>query len=69
MTFIGWVLRQVLAEAERLYYDPAVVRGELKNLEARLTEGTITEEEFDREEDALLDRLEEVQRWTENHPR
>ncbi|MBT2387021.1 gas vesicle protein GvpG [Streptomyces sp. ISL-11] len=64
MTFVGWVLRQVLAEAERLYYDPATVRYELKELEARLTAGLIDEEEFDRREDALLDRLEEARRWT-----
>ncbi|MCD9143537.1 gas vesicle protein GvpG [Streptomyces albireticuli] len=64
MTFVGWVLRQVLAEAERLYHDPAVVQGELRRLEERLAAGLIDEEEFDRCEDALLDRLEEVRRWT-----
>ncbi|MCW7944102.1 gas vesicle protein [Streptomyces hygroscopicus] len=53
-----WVIRQVIAEAERQYYDPATVRAELALLERRLEEGEITEEEFDREEDALLDRLE-----------
>ncbi|MGW2940102.1 gas vesicle protein GvpG [Streptomyces sp. NPDC001156] len=52
-----WVIRQVMAEAERLYYDPATVRAELALLERRLEEGEIAEEEFDREEDALLDRL------------
>jgi Gas vesicle protein G len=64
VTFVGWVLRQVLAEAERLYYDPATVQYELKQLEARLTAGLIDEEEFDRREDELLDRLEEARRWT-----
>ncbi|MFC3574263.1 gas vesicle protein GvpG [Streptomyces yaanensis] len=52
-----WAIRQALAEAERVYYDPATVRAELALLERRLGEGEITEEEFDREEDALLDRL------------
>jgi hypothetical protein len=52
------VIRQVIAEAERQYYDPATVRAELALLERRLEEGEITEEEFDCEEDALLDRLE-----------
>ncbi|MFF4530961.1 gas vesicle protein GvpG [Streptomyces sp. NPDC001407] len=62
MTFIGWVLRQVLAEAERIHHDPATIRAELKELEARLTNGLIDEAEFDRQEDALLDRLEEGRR-------
>ncbi|MFE6170781.1 gas vesicle protein GvpG [Streptomyces sp. NPDC056464] len=54
----GWVMRQVLQEAERIYYDPSAVRAELARLEERLTAGEIDEEEFDRQEDALLDRLE-----------
>ncbi|MFI5673890.1 gas vesicle protein GvpG [Streptomyces cellulosae] len=54
----GWVVRQVLKEAERLYYDPSAVRAELARLEERLEAGEIDEEEFDRQEDELLDRLE-----------
>ncbi|GAA2722216.1 MULTISPECIES: gas vesicle protein GvpG [Streptomyces] len=62
--FVGWVLRRVVDEAERLYYDPAVVRAELKALEEELMRGEIDEEEFDRREDALLERLEEVRLHT-----
>ncbi len=62
--FVAWVLRTVVAEAERLYYDPATVRGELKALEEQLAAGLIDEEEFDRREDALLDRLAETRRRT-----
>jgi hypothetical protein len=54
----AWVIRQLLREAERLYYDPATVRAELAALEEQLTTGEIDEEEFDRREDELLDRLE-----------
>ncbi|MEV6840751.1 gas vesicle protein GvpG [Streptomyces sp. NPDC051133] len=54
----AWAVRQVLREAERIYYDPATVRAELARLEERLEAGEITEEEFDRYEDELLDRLE-----------
>ncbi|MFJ8110624.1 gas vesicle protein GvpG [Streptomyces sp. NPDC096132] len=54
----GWVIGQVLREAERIYYDPATVRAELGRLEERLEAGEITEDEFDRMEDELLDRLE-----------
>jgi hypothetical protein len=54
----AWVIRQVLREAQRIYYDPVAVRAELARLEERLEAGEITEEEFDRQEDELLDRLE-----------
>ncbi|MFE0456211.1 gas vesicle protein GvpG [Streptomyces sp. NPDC058914] len=54
----GWVIGQVLREAERIYYDPATVRAELSRLEEKLEAEEITEEEFDRMEDELLDRLE-----------
>ncbi|MFJ9905944.1 gas vesicle protein GvpG [Streptomyces sp. NPDC101152] len=54
----GWVIGQVLHEAERIYYDPATVRAELARLEEQLEAGEIDEEEFDRREDELLDRLE-----------
>ncbi|MET8243685.1 gas vesicle protein GvpG [Streptomyces sp. NPDC005202] len=54
----AWAIRQVLREAERIYYDPATVRAELAQLEQQLEAGEIDEEEFDRREDELLDRLE-----------
>ncbi|WP_318200484.1 gas vesicle protein GvpG [Streptomyces sp. SCL15-4] len=54
----AWAIRQVLQEAERIYYDPATVWAELARLEEQLEAGEITEEEFDRREDELLDRLE-----------
>ncbi|MEW2403147.1 gas vesicle protein GvpG [Streptomyces sp. NPDC046862] len=53
-----WAVRQVVAEAERQYYDPAAVRADLARLEQRLDAGEIDEGEFDRLEDELLDRLE-----------
>ncbi|MER6346802.1 gas vesicle protein GvpG [Streptomyces sp. NPDC001595] len=54
----AWAIRQVLSEAERIYYDPATIRAELGRLEQELEAREITEEEFDRREDELLDRLE-----------
>ncbi|MEV6177859.1 gas vesicle protein GvpG [Streptomyces sp. NPDC052016] len=54
----AWVIEQVVREAERIYYDPATVRADLSRLEEQLHAGEITEEEFDRMEDELLDRLE-----------
>ncbi|MFJ2768778.1 gas vesicle protein GvpG [Streptomyces sp. NPDC087300] len=52
-----WVLRQVVTEAERQYYDPSAIRRELSLLEERLEAGEIDEAEFDRCEDELLARL------------
>ncbi|MFF4501817.1 gas vesicle protein GvpG [Streptomyces sp. NPDC001401] len=54
----AWVIGQVVHEAERIYCDPAVVRAELARLEEQLEAGEIDEEEFDRQEDELLYRLE-----------
>ncbi|MGW3418497.1 gas vesicle protein GvpG [Streptomyces phaeochromogenes] len=53
-----WAMQQVVAEAERQYYDPAAVRADLSRLEQRLEAGEIDDAEFDRLEDELLDRLE-----------
>jgi hypothetical protein len=58
----AWVLRQVLAEAEREFYDPAAIQRELAALERRLLDGELSEAEFDRLEDDLLDRLDEARR-------
>jgi hypothetical protein len=54
----AWVIRQVMRVAERIYYDPATIRAELASLEEQLEAGEIDDEEFDRREDELLDRLE-----------
>jgi len=57
---VGWVLEQVVREAERQYADPAPIHRELAELETDLLAGRITEEEFGLREDELLDRLEEI---------
>lgn len=59
-----WVLDKVVAEAERQYYDPSTVHRELARLEKLLMAGEIDEAEFDRREDALLDRLQNRNTWT-----
>ncbi|MFF9852189.1 gas vesicle protein GvpG [Streptomyces litmocidini] len=59
----AWVLDQVILAAEREYYDPERVRGELAALERELTSGRIDADEFDRREDELLDRLEEAEAY------
>jgi hypothetical protein len=57
---VGWVLGQVVDEAERRYRDPAPIGRRLAELEEELLAGRISEEEFDRREDELLERLEEL---------
>ncbi|MFD8637562.1 gas vesicle protein GvpG, partial [Streptomyces sp. NPDC059656] len=49
--------------AEEEYYDPAPVWAALAELEARLRRGEIDQETFDRAEDELLDRLDEITRF------
>lgn len=60
-----WVVRQLLENAEREYYDPAPVRAALAELERDLLAGRITEEDFDHREDELLDELD----WREEQQR
>ncbi|MEU6219347.1 gas vesicle protein GvpG [Streptomyces sp. NPDC047022] len=57
-----WVIDQVMTAAEQEYYDPEPVRRQLAELERALTDGRISEEEYERREDELLDRLEEIER-------
>ncbi|MER5950299.1 gas vesicle protein GvpG [Streptomyces sp. NPDC001904] len=56
-----WVTQQLADTAERQFFDPAPVKRELIALEQELVEGRIGAEEFDRREDELLDRLEELE--------
>lgn len=57
-----WVAEQVVVAAEREYYDPAPVRRALAELEQDLLAGRIDEDAYDRREDELLDRLDELER-------
>ncbi|MGW8987518.1 gas vesicle protein GvpG [Streptomyces parvus] len=58
-----WVLEQVVHAAEEEYYDPGPVRARLAQLEQDLIDGLIDAEEFDRREDELLDRLDEIEEY------
>ncbi|MFD7202949.1 gas vesicle protein GvpG [Streptomyces sp. NPDC059893] len=57
---VVWTVDRVLEAAEKEYYDPAPVQADLAELERQLLAGEIDEETFDRREDELLDRLEEI---------
>ncbi|MFD0267419.1 gas vesicle protein GvpG [Streptomyces sp. NPDC127106] len=58
-----WVAQQVADQATAEYYDPAPVWAQLAELERRLADGEIDEETFEREEDLLIERLEEIDRY------
>ncbi|MFB7616874.1 gas vesicle protein GvpG [Kitasatospora sp. NPDC056181] len=55
-----WVLERLVETAGDEYYDPAPVQRELADLERALLAGEIDDETFDRREDELLDRLDEI---------
>jgi hypothetical protein len=52
-----WTIDRVVDVASQEYNDPTAVRRELAELNRRLDAGSISEDEFDRREDELLDRL------------
>jgi hypothetical protein len=54
---VVWVADQAGRAADRELRDPAVVRARLAALNEDLENGVIDEEEFEREEDRLLDLL------------
>jgi len=53
-----WIAEQLMAEAQRDLDDERVVRRLLLEAEAALERGELTEAEYDRVEDELLERLE-----------
>jgi hypothetical protein len=52
-----WVAEQVLAQAERDYYDEGAIRTALMDVDAAREAGTISEEEAQAAEDALVERM------------
>ncbi|MFF4011311.1 gas vesicle protein GvpG [Streptomyces sp. NPDC001717] len=60
---VVWVAQRIADRADEEYYDPAPVWAALAELEARLRRGEIDQDAFDRAEDELLDRLDEITRF------
>ncbi|MEU1535069.1 gas vesicle protein GvpG [Streptomyces fagopyri] len=54
---VVWVAEKLNDAAERELHDPGVLRAQLALLNRELEEGDISLEEFEREEERLLDRL------------
>ncbi|MFJ4776709.1 gas vesicle protein GvpG [Streptomyces sp. NPDC088762] len=65
---VVWVAQRVVDKANEDYYDPAPVYAALADLERRLQLGEIDEATFDRREDELLDRLDEIARYRQGLP-
>ena len=57
---VVWVADKLVAVAEEELYDVDAIYAELRELSADLEAGRITEDEFDRAEDVLLQRLQDA---------
>lgn len=57
-----WVAEQVLEQAERQFYDPAVIRRQLEDVDELRSRGEISGEEAEQMEDELVERLMESRR-------
>ncbi|MEU5400229.1 gas vesicle protein GvpG [Streptomyces sp. NPDC005963] len=54
---VVWIAERLQDAAEHELHDPAVIRAQLSELNRELDEGCISWEEFEAEEERLLDRL------------
>ena len=52
-----WVLETILQQAERQHYDVAAIQQQMAELAAQHQAGVVSDAEFDRREEALLQRL------------
>jgi Gas vesicle protein G len=57
---VVWVADKLVAVAEEELYDVDAIYAELRELSADLEAGRLTEDEFDRAEDVLLQRLQDA---------
>lgn len=57
-----WIAEQVLDQAESQYYDPAVIRRQLEDVDELRRAGQIGEAEAEEMEDALVERMMESRR-------
>ncbi|WP_425953454.1 gas vesicle protein GvpG [Xylanimonas sp. McL0601] len=57
-----WLAEQILAEAERQYYDPASIRRGLERVDEARAQGEIDDATADALEDELVARLVEAER-------
>ncbi|MFI5756458.1 gas vesicle protein GvpG [Streptomyces sp. NPDC051569] len=56
---VSWIAEQLVDAADRQVHDPAVIRAQLAALNEEFEGGHLSVEEFEEEEERLLDRLHE----------
>lgn len=64
---LAWVAGCIAQEAEQVYYDEDALRGTLLELELLLQDGQISEEDYNRAEEQIMERLEEARRRKESN--
>ena len=60
-----WVAEKLKETAEKTFFDESAVKADLANLQRRFELKQITEEECAKQEDILLQRLEEIRNYKE----
>lgn len=66
---VHWLARTVVEQAERGLMDEGRVRGLLLELQEQFDAGGLTEEEYDRQEAALLEQLRTIREIKEQRAR
>ena len=66
---VHWLARTLAEQAEWELLDEERVRGQLLELQERYDAGELTEEEYDRQEAILLDRLKAIREIKERRAR
>ena len=64
-----WIFEEVAKRAEQELYDEDAVKAELMDLYMKLEAGSITEEEFGRQEAELVKRLEAIEEHKQHKQR
>jgi len=63
---VVWIAKQIEEQAEKEFMDDEKVKHDLTELYMMLETGRITEEEFERKEEELVERLEEIEEYKKN---
>jgi hypothetical protein len=66
--FVTWIGRTLYDQAEGEITDASVVHDRLMDLQTRYELGEVDEEDFIRQENALMHRLNEIHKYKESHP-
>jgi Gas vesicle protein G len=64
---VVWIAEKIDDQAEKELLDEEGVKRQLSELYVLLETGQISEEEFDRQEEELVDRLERIEAYQKGH--